>query len=156
MTGRQKILGALSPQGSRELPVVICYPSVFIRDHWKELTSLPWWYLHETDIERQWEWRREVLPKLDLDWYSPPGFLPQAERQRYHIEEHGAGVYRLDAATGQKLKLTRPQVGGWIPGTGIHSVRPQSMARTKEDIALRIPDPVVEAPDDLAIRLQEE
>jgi hypothetical protein len=42
MTGRQKIQQALSRDGTPEIPVVICYEEVFVRDHWGEITREPW------------------------------------------------------------------------------------------------------------------
>ncbi len=72
MTGREKIEAAMSPDGSRELPVVICYEGIFIRDHWGELTSAPWWHQFSPDLEQQLSWRRDVLRATGMDWMDLP------------------------------------------------------------------------------------
>ena len=59
MTGQQKMEAALSENGTAEIPAVICYEGIFIRDHWEQLTPYPWWYQQAPDIERQMAWRRE-------------------------------------------------------------------------------------------------
>ena len=61
LTGRERIETAFSDQGARILPAVICYESVFLRDHWAQLTRHPWWYLHVSDTERQVAWTRDLV-----------------------------------------------------------------------------------------------
>jgi uroporphyrinogen-III decarboxylase len=43
-TGKEKIAAALSPQGTPEIPAVICYEGIYTRDHWEQLFDFPWWY----------------------------------------------------------------------------------------------------------------
>jgi len=53
MNGRERIEAALSPAGAVELPAVICYDGIYCRDHWEELTPLPWWYRLSTDLAHE-------------------------------------------------------------------------------------------------------
>ena len=110
MTGREKIEAALSKEGTAQIPAVICYVDIFIRDHWDALTQAPWWYLKEPSLERQMKWRRDVWGKTGLDWYEIPIDYNYTQEDRNHIviEEQGNRIYRIDRRTGQKEELTRP------------------------------------------------
>ena len=67
MNGKEKIEAAFSKEGTCEIPVVICYEGIFIRDHWDQLTSSPWWYQYETDIDKQIKWRRDAIETIGQD-----------------------------------------------------------------------------------------
>ena len=110
MTGREKIEAALSPDGTPEIPVVICYEGFFIRDHWDQLTDAPWWYAFETDLDRQMRWRNDVIKKIGLDWFEIPLNDTYSEDDRKHIQiaQHGDIVFRIDTRTGDKQELIRP------------------------------------------------
>jgi uroporphyrinogen decarboxylase-like protein len=110
MTGREKIEAALSPDGTPEIPVVICYESFFIRDHWEQLTDIPWWYVFEPDLDRQMRWRKEVIDGIGLDWFELPPYDTCAEADRKHIRiaQHGDAFFRIDTRTGDKQELVRP------------------------------------------------
>ncbi len=68
MNGRDRIQAALSPEGTPEIPAVICYESLFVRDHWPELSAEPWWVPMVPDLERQVAWRRQVAEQIRQDW----------------------------------------------------------------------------------------
>lgn len=110
MTGREKIEAALSEEGTAQIPAVICYVDIFIRDHWEALTQAPWWYLKEPDLGRQMKWRRDVWEKTGLDWYEIPKDYNYTREDRDYIviEEQGGKPYRIDRRTGQKDELIRP------------------------------------------------
>ena len=80
MTGREKIEAAFSRDGASELPVVICYEGVFIRDHWPQLTACPWWYLQSPDADQQERWMREVASHIGQDWIQLFPFCTAEER----------------------------------------------------------------------------
>ncbi len=138
MTGRERIEAALSPGGSPEIPAVICYEDIFIRDHWGELTDLPWWYREAPDVERQLRWREEVMPKIGQDWFDLPSCRPRRERDRLSIEERDAGVFLLDAGTGRERRLEEPVVGGWPRGPGVGTLRPPDPPFSAADIDRRV------------------
>lgn len=110
MTGREKIEAALSTEGTSQIPAVICYVNIFIRDHWEALTQAPWWHLKEPDIEKQMNWRRDVWEKTGLDWYEIPldYTYTQAERDHVVIEPQGESIHCIDRRTGRTEVLVRP------------------------------------------------
>lgn len=67
MTGRQRIEDALSEDGVEEIPVVIPYEGIYIRDHWDQLTSLPWWQRETPSLDLQMVWRREIIGQTGQD-----------------------------------------------------------------------------------------
>ena len=53
MTGRQRVEAAFFPKGTPEIPAVICYEGIFVRDHWPELTACPWWYSGSPNLDQE-------------------------------------------------------------------------------------------------------
>lgn len=139
MTGREKIEAAFSAQGSREVPVVICYEGIFIRDHWCQITDAPWWHQNVPDIELQMTWRRQLIRKTDLDWCHLPAIAPRTVRRSGRIEERESGVFRVDAETGREERLLKPTVGGWVQDGAVASAHPEPLADTPEKIDSAIP-----------------
>jgi len=152
MTGRANIEAAFSPQGAADFGVVICYEGIYIRDHWDQLTSCPWWYRHAPDIERQMQWQREVIAKTGQDWFELPSFYPRARREHLRIRGHADHADLFDERSGQHKRLARPAVGGWTARGSSESVHPSHLARTRDEIDALIPLPsasrAARAPDD--------
>jgi hypothetical protein len=109
MTGRQQIEAAFSPDGTREIPAVICYEDIYIRDHWEQLTAHPWWYVQAPDVERQMAWRQDAIRRTGQDWGVLPAMGSRAARSRLQIVARPDGVYRVDARTGQEERLCDPR-----------------------------------------------
>ncbi len=149
MTGREKIEAAFSTDGTREVAAVIPYQDIFIRDHWDELTSCPWWYAQAPEAERQLAWRREVIDKAGQDWFGLPVWLPRKQREGLRIEARPDGVFRVDTRTGEHVLLTRPRVGGWAPVRQVQSVQPERLAETTDEIDALIPAPWRFDPDEI-------
>ena len=141
MTGKEKLHAALSGDGSREVPAVICYEGIYIRDRWTELSSRPWWYREAPDLDRQLAWRREVLGQLGQDWFHLPGIAPAGERRDWWIDQRGETIYCVNRHTGEEEELCEPPVGGWPPGGGLQSAHPESMPDTQEELDALIPPP---------------
>ncbi|MCC6443734.1 MAG: hypothetical protein IT210_09805 [Armatimonadetes bacterium] len=139
MTGKEKIEAALSAEGTPEIPAVICYEGIYIRDHWPQLTGCPWWYQHSPDIERQLEWHRDVIDRTDQDWVALPGFYSRESRQHIRIEPRADGVYSIDTRTGEAYRLTEPQISGWSPGSENASIHPDTLALTPDELDVHIP-----------------
>ena len=112
MTGRQKIQAAFSKEGAKEFPAVLCYEDIYIRDHWKDLTSCPWWYSMETDIDRQIRWRGDIINAIGQDWFALPRGRTVEERESVSIQERPDGVFRVDMRTGNEYRLYEPKIGG--------------------------------------------
>ncbi|MGB9588981.1 MAG: hypothetical protein ACPL7O_12440, partial [Armatimonadota bacterium] len=85
MTGREKIEAAFSAEGATHVPAVIPYEDIYIRDHWEQLTSAPWWHAFAPDIELQRAWRKEVVESTGYEWFMLPQFCPRAERERIRL-----------------------------------------------------------------------
>jgi len=149
MTGKQRIEAAFSPGGSPEIPAVICYEGIYVRDHWSELTSCPWWYRHEPDLERQVEWRRDALTKTGQDWFHLPECMSASERARLAIDVRDTGVYRVDRETGKERELVAPRVSGWKTEDRLHSVHPGHMPSSTDEIDERVPESPAGDPADL-------
>ena len=134
VTGRQKTEAAFSEDGTREIPAVFCYEGIFIRDHWQQLSSYPWWYRRTPDIERQMLWRREVLPKIGQDWFKLPFFYPEEERRNLSIEIRSEDAFQIDRRTGTAERLTEPPLGGEQ-----YNPQPGHPAETPDEVDAAIP-----------------
>lgn len=132
MTGKQKIESALSPVGTPEVPAVICYEDIFIRDHWNQITDYPWWYRFEPCIDNQFKWQRDYFKKTHLDWFMPDNTYTKQTANNYYIDVRSKGVFLIDKITGFERKLTEPVIGG---SCYIH----ENPADTLEEIDIRIP-----------------
>ena len=137
MTGRQRVEAAFAGEGARHIPAVICYEGIFLRDHWKELTSCPWWYRHTPDADLQIKWQREAAARTGLDWFKMfPWGVPDPE---VTIEERSSGVFAIDQRTGRERELPPPQVGGWNVAGQTESVRTDQLPENIEDVDALIP-----------------
>jgi len=164
MTGKQKIESAFSLNGTSEIPAVICYEGIYIRDHREQLTSCPWWYQYSPDIEEQLQWHRDVRTKTGQDWFYLPFFYSREERENISIEVSSEGVFQTDKRTRRTYILTKPQVAGWSKSGGLHSHHPQHLMGTIKEIDTAIhvsPDfdpkwSIEDGRNDLALRLLDE
>lgn len=164
MTGRQKIESALSQNGISETPAVICYEGIYIRDHWEQLTSCPWWYQYSPDIELQLQWHRDVITRTGQDWFYLPFFYSRDERKYLSIETNSNGIFQINKRTDKKYKLSKPQVAGWSESGELHSHHPQHLIDTFKEIDSAIyisPDfdpkwSIADGRNDLALRLLDE
>jgi hypothetical protein len=145
--GRAKVEAALSTDGTPEIPAVICYEGIFVRDHWRQLTDHPWWYREAPDLERQVAWRRDVAGAVGQDWFSLPVGPSLNERKRLSIDVRPEGVFRVDRSTGSVDELKEPPVGGMSSSGRPLSFRPAHLADTVEQIDVLVPAPPMTAPD---------
>lgn len=141
MRGRDRILAALSPEGTPEIPAVIPYEDIFGRDHWGAVTRHPWWYMFSPDTAHQLAWRRDAIAAVGQDWFELPLWRTADERALLAIEERANGVYLLDRARGAVRRLTPPRIGGWSPGSTVESIRPDPAPRSRDDVDELVPSP---------------
>lgn len=142
MSGREKIEAALGETGTPEIPAVICYEGIYIRDHWNELVPYPWWYQFAPDIESQMRWRAEVVRKTGQDWFRLPFALSTEERKKLVLKTEPEGVFLFDSVSGLKIEgLRKPEIGGWFEKGRVQSVQPLKLAETHEEIDAAIPLP---------------
>jgi hypothetical protein len=147
MTGRAKIETALAPSGARDFGAVICYEGIYIRDHWEQLTTCPWWYQHVPDIEPQMQWRRDVIIKTGQDWFELPSFYLRAERRHLQLRSDAEGAELVDERSGRRKRLPRPTIGGWTAHGSPESIHPRQLAITKAEIDEAVPLPPPNRPD---------
>lgn len=141
MTGREKIEAAFSSGGTRDIPAVICYEGIYVRDHWDQLTARPWWYQHAPDIERQMLWQRDAATKTGQDWFVLPSFYSKEEQRNLTIEERPEGIFLVDRRNGGEEELSPPRVGGWTTDGVVQSIHPDHLIETPDDVASMIPLP---------------
>ena len=141
MTGRERIEAALSAGGSRETPAVICYESIYFRDHWEALTSQPWWSVHSHDIDLQLAWLRQAFARTPQDWFHLPALPPKSQRAATVIEQRGGEVFRVDRRTGSEQRLRRPRIGGWDPQGMSRHVEPPRLPETIDEVDRAVPPP---------------
>lgn len=139
MTGRDKILAALGPTGARENPAVICYSSIYYRDHWAQLTKQPWWALQSGDIDLHRAVWSDFIRNVGQDWFALPYGPSRADRENIVIEERANGVWRMDRRTGKERQLQPPRVGGQFIGR--HQAETDQGPDTREEIDARLPLP---------------
>jgi hypothetical protein len=139
MTGRQRIEAALSKDGTRDIPAVICYEGIFTRDHWQRLTSYPWWYRESPGIDIQMLWRREIIKQLGQDWLRLPTWYSRDERRELTIEVRPGGVFRVNNSTGEATELLEPPVGGLAASGTLAPIHPEHLAETTGEIDELIP-----------------
>ncbi|HUS47860.1 MAG TPA: uroporphyrinogen decarboxylase family protein [Phycisphaerae bacterium] len=139
MSGCQRMEAAFSPEGAGDIPAVMCYEGIFIRDHWQQITDRPWWHLYSPDIDEQLEWTSQYLRRVNLDWCQVTAFLPRSERQATGIEVADDAVYLVNSRTGERRRLKPPRVGGWDPAGVSRAIRPGRLPETVQEVDQAIP-----------------
>ena len=134
MVGKEKIEAAFSRDGTPEIPAVICYEMLFVRDHWKEF-NVPWWYSDSPDIEQQMCYRREVINAVGAqDWIRLWQCKTKIERNGLIIENRADGIYQTDTRSGIQTRLKEPTEGG-----DVKPFKPPPMPETADDVDGIIP-----------------
>jgi hypothetical protein len=140
-TARQTIEAALSGQGSSQTPAVIPYEGIYVRDHWRALTPVPWWQAHSPNLGEQLAWWEDAIGRTGQDWFELPIFYSRQQREDLALQVRPEGVYRLNRRTGSATRLAEPRVSGWSLAGRVDSVRPAQLALTPADIDAVVPQP---------------
>ncbi len=111
MTPRRRMLLAIDRGPLDEVPVVICYLGIFLRDHWQGITDKPWWALRSPDIADRLEVDRGLLGKLDLDWIPCSMCQPESWRRSHSIRVENGRVL-LVGEDGTRDEIRKPPPGG--------------------------------------------
>jgi len=139
MNAAEKIKAAFSFDGTPEIPAVICYENIFVRDHWSELTDTPWWYRESPDIDQQLGWISDVITATGLDLFRLPLFYSHEDRNNITIEPRSDGVYKADRRKGSAELLEEPRVSGWSASGQTESPHPEHPADTPGEVDSIIP-----------------
>ncbi|MAE61287.1 MAG: hypothetical protein CMJ49_08025 [Planctomycetaceae bacterium] len=140
MNGEQRIEAGLGPDGTRDIPAVICYEGIYTRDHWDQLTDQPWWAQYSGDLDEQVAWRGDVIERTGQDWFYLHVCASRDERSARRIEPIGAdAIDRIDERTDERERIDRPRIGGWSPTDAIASINPLDMIETETQVDERWP-----------------
>jgi len=67
MKGEDRVLAVLEEGLETDFPVVFPYISIFLRDHWKDITKEPWWVFLLGDSKRVLKVYKDFLHKVPID-----------------------------------------------------------------------------------------
>ena len=140
MTGREKILAAFTPEGTSQFGAVISYDSIFMRDHWLEITKVPWYYWGSGVLKEETTWIADYLEKSGLEWLTMWPRPSRDKRQHQRYVKRQDGVWLVDEITSEEMLLTKPVPGGSEVEIAhdIH-IDPYSLPRTQEEVDALIP-----------------
>jgi uroporphyrinogen-III decarboxylase len=125
MTPRQRALAALSGSQPDQLPVMVPYQSILIRDHWEQLTRQPWWLLAGYDIEAFADVIASASDRMGTDIVSVRPCPTQAWRDTHRVEEVDGQVFDVDTQAGTRTPIEQPRdttTGGSAPANPIQDV----------------------------------
>ncbi len=111
LNGQTRMETALSPSGAPQLPSVIPYEDICIRDHWTAITNCAWWAPYDPDERIQRVWRTDVLSAIPQDWYCLDAHPPVDSLRTVRIEQRADSVWRVDQS-GNQVQLIPPSVSG--------------------------------------------
>jgi uroporphyrinogen decarboxylase len=118
-----------------DFPVVIPYMSIFLRDHWEQITYEPWWLAErqtELDFVSKLKVEDDLQKKLDLDWMQC-GLCPSKEwRENNSIEVVGNKIFLVDAEKTKKTEIMKQPPGG------IHKPRDEELVKSIDEIDARV------------------
>ncbi len=119
---------------------MICYESVFLRDHWAQLTKHPWWYLHVPDAQQQVAWTRDLVAAVGQDWLQMFPWTALEDEEHTTVDVKPEGVFRVHQRTGYREELTGPHGSGWA-AEDAPIVQPNKLPESCQDIDASIPLP---------------
>jgi len=96
-----------------EFPVVIPYMGILLRDHWDEVTDVPWWAVRADDIEANLQVARDLQGKLDIDWIPAPAARNREWRARHEVGLQEGRAFLVDRESGTEREIVREPVGGF-------------------------------------------
>ncbi|MCX7705418.1 MAG: uroporphyrinogen decarboxylase family protein [bacterium] len=140
MTGKEKILAAFSKEGTPEFGVVICYEGIFIRDHWSELTSYPWYTVHLPDLESHINYYSEINSKINQDWLVIYPFYSHQERKSIRVEIFDDRVKILDNNTHSTKEIFKPKIAGWNITGSVQSIKIKKLPETISEMDRLLPE----------------
>lgn len=132
-TGRERVMAAFSPEGTDCFPVLLPYLGIFLRDHWEEITAVPWWAARDGNVETRLQVARDLLQATPIDWIAAEMSPSRAWRQRHRVVHEGENVYLEDTYSGTRRALHREPPGG------TPSLVREVLVHTPEDIERLLP-----------------
>ncbi len=108
MNGREKLIAAFSQDGTASTPLVVCYPDIFLRDHWEQVTDEPWWSGYRGDVKTDLRVIRDRQRVTGEDRVRLRLSHSRADRERYSVRVEGERAYLVDTADGTEKPIERP------------------------------------------------
>ena len=112
MDSKQRMLAALTGGLDADFPVVMPYVGIFLRDHWEEVTSQPWWTFRSPDLHAWLNVEDDLQTKLDMDWVDCQTCPSTSWRTGHRVEASGDSVFLMDSVGRVREELQRQPVGG--------------------------------------------
>lgn len=145
MSGRKRMFQAITEGVSEEVPVVLPYIGIFLRDHWEEITTKPWWIQNSWDLKSRIRVIKDLEDKTDIDWISCFLCPPLVWRNSHKIKVVNGQAYLVGTYPpyqGSIEIIQRPPPGG-IQDTPLRSFSTD----TREDAYLS--KPIIESERDI-------
>lgn len=111
MTGKEKMLAVMVGK-STEFPVVIPYLGIFLRDHFEDVTDVPWWAVRTGDIEANLQVTRDLQEKLALDWVPARIGHSRQWRENHEVSRRGDRAFIVNKVTKEAWEIFREPPGG--------------------------------------------
>jgi len=124
-SSKAKMLAAMEGAGVTEFPVVLPYMGILLRDHWDEVTDVPWWTRASGDIEANLRVARDLQAELSVDWVPAQRSRSREWRARHEVRMRGDRPFLVDRLTGTENEIVREPPGGiQVPRTEnrVHSI----------------------------------
>ncbi len=134
-SGKEKMLTAMGEGRAAESPVVIPYLEILVRDHWEQVTDVPWWSVRSGDIDAKLQVARDLQDELDIDWVPARLCEDRQWRDRHEVRTRGRRAFLVDRQTETETELEKEPVGGLL------THRTENIVHAIEDI-----DRLVEVP----------
>ena len=118
-------MAAMAGQEVEMFPVVIPYPGIFLRDHWEEVTEIPWWAVRDGNIKANLQVQQDLQTALGLDWVPAGVGASRQYRQTHKATVRGRQVLLTNTETGIEKALSKPPVGGEqqvVTESSVHAV----------------------------------
>ncbi len=134
MNPRGRMLAAIDHGPLKEVPVGICYLDIFLRDHWDQLTSRPWWIMRSPKINDHLGVYGDLLEKLDLDWIPCSMCQPRSWRESHRICSDNDRFFLLNKEESTRTEIKKPP-----PGGGHLSISSEPVVSRRSEIEDAIP-----------------
>jgi uroporphyrinogen-III decarboxylase len=125
MTSKEKMFAVMDGAEVMEFPVVIPYLGIFLRDHWEEVTDVPWWAVRTGDIEANLQVTKDMQEKLAIDWAPANGSYSREWREKHAVKLRGKQPFIVNKETGQEWEIFKEPPGGTqisVTTNRIHSI----------------------------------
>jgi len=113
-SGKARMLAAMEGPNTVDLPVVITYLRILARDHWEQVTDVPWWATQGGDIEANLRVARDLQSELGIDWVPAPRGCTRQWRDRHKVALHEGRPVLMDGETGDRTEIVREPVSGFL------------------------------------------